>query len=58
MKSSPLIPVFLCTTAVFAAQPRPSSVVIPLQAGNQLLVPVAGSTPGVNGTSSVRISQS
>ncbi|HYS56085.1 MAG TPA: hypothetical protein VER58_20190, partial [Thermoanaerobaculia bacterium] len=50
MKSSPFIPVFLCTTAVFAAQPRASSVVIPLQAGNQLLVPVAGSTPGVNGT--------
>jgi len=50
MKSSPVILVFLCATAVFAAQPRPSSVVIPLQAGNQLLVPVAGSTPGANGT--------
>src|SRR6266496_1704099 len=49
MKSS-FIFVFFCATAVFAAQLRPNDVVIPLRGGNQLLVPVAGSTPGVNGT--------
>ncbi len=49
MKSS-LIFVFFCATAVCSAQLHPTGVVIPLRGGKQLLVPVAGSTPGANGT--------
>jgi hypothetical protein len=36
--------------SMFAAAPRPNSVVIPLVCGSQCLIPVAGSTPGANGT--------
>jgi hypothetical protein len=49
MKSS-FIFISLCATAIFGAQLRPNDVVIPLRGGAQLLVPVAGSTPGANGT--------
>lgn len=49
MKSSFIFALF-CATAVFAEQLHPNSVVIPLRSASQLVIPVAGSTPGANGT--------
>ena len=50
MKSSLLIiSIFIAATA-FAGQPHADSVVLPLSAVSQLLIPVAGNTPGANGT--------
>ena len=50
MKSSLIfVSIFLATTD-FAAEPHANSVVVPLTAVSQLLIPAAGSTPGANGT--------
>src|SRR5207245_8030386 len=40
----------LCATAAFAQQRQSDAVVLPLSAAAELLIPVAGSAPGVNGT--------
>ena len=50
MKSSLIIIIIFCATALSAAQTHNNSVVLPLTAAPQLLIPVAGSTPGANGT--------
>ena len=50
MKSSIFIVAIFCASASFGAQARNDSVVQPLGAAPQLLIPVAGSTPGANGT--------
>jgi hypothetical protein len=44
-----IMPIFFAS-AVFGAQTRNDAVVLPLGAASQLLIPVAGSTPGANGT--------
>jgi hypothetical protein len=50
MKSSIFIVAIFCASASFGAQAHNDSVVQPLGAAPQLLIPVAGSTPGANGT--------
>ena len=50
MKSSLIIIIIFCATALSAAQIHNNSVVLPLTAAPQLLIPIAGSTPGANGT--------
>ena len=51
MKSlSILVTTFLCATAALAQHRQSDAVVLPLSAAAELLIPVAGSTPGANGT--------
>lgn len=50
MKSSIFIVTIFCAASVFGAQLHNDAVVLPLGAAPQLLIPVAGSTPGANGT--------
>jgi len=50
MKSSIFIVAIFCASTAFGAQLRDDGVVLPLGAASQLLIPVAGSTPGANGT--------
>jgi hypothetical protein len=50
MKSSIFIVAIFCASTAFGAQLRNDGVVMPLGAAPQLLIPVAGSTPGANGT--------
>ena len=50
MKSSLIIVSILLAASAFAAQPHANSVVLPLTAVSQLLIPAAGNTPGANGT--------
>jgi hypothetical protein len=50
MKSSLFIMSILCAATAFAAGVKTESVVVPLTAVPQLLIPAAGSTPGANGT--------
>jgi hypothetical protein len=50
MKSSLLIVTTFCAATAFAAGVKNESVVVPLTAVPQLLIPAAGSTPGANGT--------
>jgi len=50
MKSSLIIVCIFLAVSAFAAQPHADSVVVPLTAVTQLLIPAAGSTPGANGT--------
>lgn len=50
MKSSLIVVSIFLAAAAFAAEPHSNSVVIPLTAVSQFLIPAAGSTPGANGT--------
>ena len=50
MKSSIFIVTIFCASTAFGAQPHNDGVVLPLGAAPRLLIPVAGSTPGANGT--------
>ncbi|HJT18567.1 MAG TPA: hypothetical protein VJ853_14320 [Thermoanaerobaculia bacterium] len=50
MKSSIIIVSIFCAASIFAAPPHSNGVVLPVSAASQLLIPVAGSTPGANGT--------
>jgi hypothetical protein len=50
MKSLSIIVSILLAAPIFAAQPHSNGVVLPVSAAAQLLIPVAGSTPGANGT--------
>ena len=50
MKSSIFIVAIFCASVAFGAQLGNDAVVQPLGAAAQLLIPVAGSTPGANGT--------
>src|SRR5438270_4396956 len=50
MKSSLIVLSIFCAAAAFGAQPHSNSVVVPLTAVSQFLIPAAGSTAGVNGT--------
>jgi hypothetical protein len=50
MKISLTLVTIFCATTAFAAHLQTSAVVQPISAAPQLLIPVAGSTPGANGT--------
>jgi hypothetical protein len=50
MKSALIIVTIFLATVAFGAQPHTNSVVLPLTAVSQLLIPAAGNTPGANGT--------
>lgn len=50
MKSSLIVVSIFLATAAFAAEPHSNSVVVPLTAVSQFLIPAAGSTAGANGT--------
>ena len=50
MKISLIIISIFCAASLFAAAPHPDNVVVPLSAASQVLIPVAGSTPGGFGT--------
>lgn len=45
-----MIAILACAARAFAGEPQINAVVQPLSAAPQLLIPVAGSTPGANGT--------
>ena len=50
MKSALIIATIFLTAPTFAAEPHSNSVVVPLTAVSQFLIPAAGSTAGANGT--------